>query len=313
MHEFHHPRFGAHHPPGPAREGAAARVRAGIHRLPLHLLCHPGTSAPHPHATPHRYATSGNFFGDFEYYRRSLRLARYQASRHCTLYSIDFAHVQEAVDEHFDAGLGFMNTLKKRFKAFDIVLQEPPQLSFQAPIKPTKAKPQEGTKHGDSLSASVHGSVRMESTRLSPPTDDNGFATGQKKPSFEPRSKGGKGLLDQDDGRRRTRVFGTKSVRLRTSSLQGAATPAAGKSAGSASAGSIYVDGEHIYNESVDDAMAAEAVMNFTMNSRASDQRYPCVVGVNRYGKVRPYRPPSSPHLGLSWPLSGPIWPPSFS
>ena len=69
------------------------------------------------------YATAGNFFGDFEFYRRSLRVAKYQSVRNSSLYSIDYAHIQEAVDEHLEAGAVFTSALKQRYQTFLEVLK----------------------------------------------------------------------------------------------------------------------------------------------------------------------------------------------
>jgi hypothetical protein len=50
------------------------------------------------------YATRGGFFGDFEFLKKSIRTARYEAVQNCTLLAIGFDKFSTALDDFPDAG-----------------------------------------------------------------------------------------------------------------------------------------------------------------------------------------------------------------
>lgn len=69
------------------------------------------------------FCSEGNFFGDFEYYKKSTRLGVYQAYMNCNLVSIRNNVINSAVVESFTAGRKFHDTLKRRFEAFQDVIR----------------------------------------------------------------------------------------------------------------------------------------------------------------------------------------------
>ena len=86
------------------------------------------------------YSTAGNVFGDLEYYKPcSLRSARYQAVRSSVMYSIDYPHIKEAVDEYFEAGVKLLGYFKSRYDNFRRVVREPPRATFHMRHTPAKA------------------------------------------------------------------------------------------------------------------------------------------------------------------------------
>ena len=64
------------------------------------------------------YAKEGGFFGDFEYYKRSLRVARYDAVLSCNMLSIQNRSLDEAMDFNVDAGFSFKKELRRRYEVF---------------------------------------------------------------------------------------------------------------------------------------------------------------------------------------------------
>lgn len=260
------------------------------------------------------YATAGHFFGDFEYYKRTVRLARYQTERNCTMYSVDFTRISEAVEEHFEAGVKFLSILKSRHDAFGQVLQSQPSV---LPIVVTKAakttaggmrasgKASKSGKSGMSLPDSVHGtsrkiaafgeSIKNAAISLKAPDEKYGAVSSSRSDdsveihedvSTAVSEKPAVQKPNYNMGRRETKLLGTRNHRRGTNSGGGAGIAGYRRpSANALAAGSFWVDGEQIINESIDDAIATEAVINFAMNSASNGIRYPCVIGLNNLGK----------------------------
>ena len=67
------------------------------------------------------YSTGGGYFGDFEFYKKSVRTARYEAAQSCTLLAIDYKHFLKAIEDHPIAGKRFMSRLKSRYDLFQTV------------------------------------------------------------------------------------------------------------------------------------------------------------------------------------------------
>ena len=254
------------------------------------------------------YATAGNFFGDFEYYRSSLRTARFQCVRNCTMYSIDYEHIRKAVEDHFDAGVKFLSFMKSRYD------------NFQRVLKAT-GKVAEKKKHGRPGSLARKGSVllaqaatgednfptpiskRQFSTTFSSVLSDAKKATaviGLKasitgSPSMSPRGTTAGPFANKQNSFKpvpttlpplikRISLFGSSG--LTTASDKGeAALSRSVHAVKSSSAGSFWVDGEQVVNENEDDQMATEAVMNFAMGAAAHVAKYPVVAGLNKQGK----------------------------
>ena len=64
------------------------------------------------------YATSGDFFGDFEFYKRSPRVCRYEATQHGTLFTIDYSRFLDAMEDNDRARTKFVKFLKRRYDQF---------------------------------------------------------------------------------------------------------------------------------------------------------------------------------------------------
>ena len=62
------------------------------------------------------YAKEGGYFGDFEYYKRGVRIATYHAVYNCNLLSIANSSLDEAIDSNVDAGLEFKREMSRRFE-----------------------------------------------------------------------------------------------------------------------------------------------------------------------------------------------------
>ena len=67
------------------------------------------------------YATSGDFFGDFEFYKRSPRVCRYEATQHGTLFTIDYSRFLDAMEDNDRARTKFVKFLKRRYDQFSAV------------------------------------------------------------------------------------------------------------------------------------------------------------------------------------------------
>ncbi len=71
------------------------------------------------------YCTEGGYFGDFEYYRKSTRIATYSAATMCNLISIPFFFFDKAIHENIEYGSVFMDEIKRRFGHFMHVAKIP--------------------------------------------------------------------------------------------------------------------------------------------------------------------------------------------
>jgi CRP-like cAMP-binding protein len=78
------------------------------------------------------FATSGWFFGDFEYFKQTPRIANYTAGQNCTLLSMSYAKITEAIKNCPVAGAAFMSMLSDRFNLFKV------QLKRESPFYPVK-------------------------------------------------------------------------------------------------------------------------------------------------------------------------------
>lgn len=67
------------------------------------------------------YATDGHYFGDFEFYKRTLRVAEYTVALGCSFLTIDFENIEALALEHADAYGQFMQEMAGRYKAFMLV------------------------------------------------------------------------------------------------------------------------------------------------------------------------------------------------
>ena len=64
------------------------------------------------------FCSSGGYFGDFEYFHRSPRIAVYQAVQACTLFTIGYNRFDNALANDGDAKVRFMRKLKRRYDNF---------------------------------------------------------------------------------------------------------------------------------------------------------------------------------------------------
>ena len=71
------------------------------------------------------YCTEGGYFGDFEYFRKSTRIATYSAATMCNLISIPFFFFDKAIHENIEYGSVFMDEIKRRFGHFVHVAKIP--------------------------------------------------------------------------------------------------------------------------------------------------------------------------------------------
>ena len=70
------------------------------------------------------YATSGHFFGDFEFYKRSPRVCRYQSSQSGKFFTIDYSRFLDALDND-RARTKFVKFLKRRYDQFSETKRSP--------------------------------------------------------------------------------------------------------------------------------------------------------------------------------------------
>lgn len=71
------------------------------------------------------YSIEGGYFGDFEYYKQSTRIAKYTAAINCNLMAINNGIFANAVSENFESGKEFTIELKRRYLLFLSCLQLP--------------------------------------------------------------------------------------------------------------------------------------------------------------------------------------------
>ena len=64
------------------------------------------------------YSTSGDFFGDFEFYKRSPRLCRYQSAQSGKFFTIDYSRFLDAMEDNDRARTKFVKFLKRRYDQF---------------------------------------------------------------------------------------------------------------------------------------------------------------------------------------------------
>ena len=77
-------------------------------------------------------ATSGNFFGDFEYFVRTTRVCRYKAAQNCSLFSIGYNRFNDALEGNEKAKLKIKKILRRRY----INLQEVKASPLVIPTQP---------------------------------------------------------------------------------------------------------------------------------------------------------------------------------
>ena len=249
------------------------------------------------------YATAGNFFGDFEYYRSSLRVARFQCVRNCTMYSIDFEHIRRAVEDHFDAGVKFLSFMKSRYDNFQRVLKSTGKVAEK---KKQAARP-------GSLARKMSVIAKVDGENASPPlkqfsTTFHSVLADAKRttqalglkasitgsPTMSPRGDNTAGPFANKQNSVKPLPPTSLPPLIKNFSLFGS-NPRIKPDKGdlsrsvhnvkSTSGGSFWVDGEQVVNESEDDQMATEAVMNFAMGAAAYVAKYPVVAGLNKQGK----------------------------
>jgi Ion transport protein/Cyclic nucleotide-binding domain len=71
------------------------------------------------------YSTTGGFFGDFEFFKKSVRTARYEAVQSSSLLSVGYKHFVCAIETFPIAGRKFLAQLKRRFDLFRSVRNAP--------------------------------------------------------------------------------------------------------------------------------------------------------------------------------------------
>ena len=71
------------------------------------------------------YASSGYYFGDFEYYKRSTRIAKYQAAQNCTLFTIGYNRFDSGLVENDEARVKMMRKFKRRYEVYCEVKRAP--------------------------------------------------------------------------------------------------------------------------------------------------------------------------------------------
>jgi len=62
------------------------------------------------------YSRDGGYFGDFEFYKRTVRMATYHAVQNCSLLSISNSALDDAIDNNIDAGVLMNREFKSRFE-----------------------------------------------------------------------------------------------------------------------------------------------------------------------------------------------------
>ena len=99
--------------------GDVAEELAFLNKGTVRIVVNNGT-----HETTCGYATSGGYFGDFEYTaRQGIRAAKYEAVQNCTLLALEYNRLRRAMNETPDAGHRFRRELAARHKAFLLVVK----------------------------------------------------------------------------------------------------------------------------------------------------------------------------------------------
>ena len=250
------------------------------------------------------YATAGNFFGDFEYYKSSLRIARFQCVRNCTMYSIDYEHIRKAVEDHFDAGVKFLSFMKSRYDNFQRVLKSTGKVLDK---KKAFAKPGSLARKGSTVNGKEEDSNAVPSKKQISTTFGSVLSDAKRTTTvlgLKASILGSSPTMSPRGGNTAAGPFANKqnsSKPLPTTGLspliKRILAPAFGMPSDkgeisrsvhavkSSTGGSFWVDGEQVVNESEDDHLATEAIMNFAMGAAAHVAKYPVVAGLNKQGK----------------------------
>jgi CRP-like cAMP-binding protein len=87
-------------------------------------------------------STAGGYFGDFEFCKRTTRIARYQAAESCNLLSISYSKLKTALESQTRGAIKLEQELESRYEVFQLVLKSINELKIMAnnnvPIKPPK-------------------------------------------------------------------------------------------------------------------------------------------------------------------------------
>jgi len=70
------------------------------------------------------YCTQGGYFGDFEYLKRTTRIARYTAVQVTDLLSVPYNVITESITNHFDTGMMFVQELQYRYDLYQTEVME---------------------------------------------------------------------------------------------------------------------------------------------------------------------------------------------
>lgn len=103
------------------------------------------------------YATSGGYFGDFEYSKSGLRNAQYTAGQSCICISVSYLVVSEAIKDCPVAGAIFLAQIKERSALYSS--QKARKLTIPTPIKgltlsPVSSKADLHSPHSDTIQSS---------------------------------------------------------------------------------------------------------------------------------------------------------------
>lgn len=103
------------------------------------------------------YATSGGYFGDFEYSKSGLRNAQYTAGQSCICISVSYLVVSEAIKDCPVAGAIFLAQIKERSALYSS--QKARKLTIPTPVKglalsPVSSKADLHSPHSDTIQSS---------------------------------------------------------------------------------------------------------------------------------------------------------------
>ena len=71
------------------------------------------------------FSSSGGYFGDFEYFRKSTRITKYQAAQNCNLFTISYKHFDHTLSEYDDQKAKFLRKLGRRYDIWNEVKKSP--------------------------------------------------------------------------------------------------------------------------------------------------------------------------------------------
>ena len=71
------------------------------------------------------FSSSGGYFGDFEYFRKSTRITKYQAQQNCNLFTISYKHFDNTLAEYDDQKAKFLRKLGRRYDIWNEVKKSP--------------------------------------------------------------------------------------------------------------------------------------------------------------------------------------------